>query len=121
MAELTKEYFDQQLDKIDKKLAKFATKQDLEEKVKNLVTKEEAKKFATKDDLKDLATKDDVLDLAKASETKAIRVDILGIKDELKEIKRDRDAYAKDIVRHDRQISMLTNNVKRLKAVVGIK
>ncbi len=112
MSEINREYIDQQIAKLtkywDKRLTYLATKDDL-------------KDFARKDDLKELATRDDQIELAKTSETKAIRIDILGLKDQLKEMNRDRDAYGKDITRHDKNISTLMGDVKRVKIAVGIK
>lgn len=65
--------------------------------------------------LANFATKDDLLELATQSEVKAMRVDINGIKEVLGEIRKDINAYGKDILRHDRQISRLINDVKQLK------
>lgn len=109
-------------------MAKFATKDDIKQikqEMAKFVTKDDLKQFATKDDLKQFATKEDLddlrLEMAKTSETKAIRVDILGVKDEIKEVRRDLDAYAKDILRHNRQNAMLIHDVKRLKSAIGIR
>ena len=70
MSELTKEYFDQTLDKRLKNITtkedldRFVAKQDLDKALnkatKGLATKEDLKHFATKQDLKGLATKSDL-------------------------------------------------------------
>lgn len=58
--ELTKEYFDQQLNTISKRLDTFITKDDLDQKLHTFATKEDLKSFATKEDLRTFATKDDL-------------------------------------------------------------
>jgi hypothetical protein len=58
--ELTKEYFDEQLNKMNRRMDLFATKED----IKGFATKEDIKGFATKEDLKNFATKDDLAKFA---------------------------------------------------------
>lgn len=69
-----------------KQFKNVATKDDLKDAIKGLITKEEAKNFATKDDLKDLVTKKDLdmrlVDFAKKGDLKtfATKDDIQGLR-----------------------------------------
>ncbi|MDQ3018761.1 MAG: hypothetical protein M3Q64_02735 [bacterium] len=72
--ELSKEYFDEQFNKLDVRLEtfatkddlkRFATKDDLDDRLKDFATKDDLANFATKDDLANFATKDDLKSFAR--------------------------------------------------------
>ena len=92
--ELTKEYFDSQLEKLNNRMDGFATKVDLES-------------LATKQDLESLATRDDL---------RTLKTDLDEIKLQLQKLSKrdleDSDAFAKDILDLKKRVATLERQLK---------
>jgi len=74
---------------IDKKLKRFATKDDL----KRFATKDDLKRFATKDDLKRFATKDDLKRFATKSDLWQLEERIDGLEEKISRLPTKNEFY----------------------------
>lgn len=102
--ELTKEYF-------DKQIRSLVSKEDLDQRLANVATKNDLERFATKDDLLRFATKDDLLELATKNDLASVRSDIAEVKELVERIDRrtdeDHRAALHDIDDLKRRVSVL--------------
>jgi DNA polymerase III delta prime subunit len=119
--ELTREYFDKQLQKLATKESLSATREALKELATNtrgLATKEALTDLATKDALKDLATKDDLKELAKSEELIAVREELVDIKKWIKriDVRDDEDTKAlfKDLSALKKKVDTLEGRFKKI-------
>lgn len=135
---LTKEYFEEHLEKtlqlrfkeFGEVLMKiFVTKDEFKEGLQGFATKEDLKKFATKDDLKGFATKEDLKKFAIKGDLKifATKEDLHDgmdtLRDELvimkDEILTSNDKIAKKLVKKEAEDAAVTHRMDRIEADFG--
>lgn len=107
MSELTKEIKEILEKVLDERLRNVATKDDLQQ----FITKEDAKAFATKNDLQKFATKDDLLEFPTKNEFYELKADVAEIKETVARIDKrdleDTNALARSISTINKQIKYL--------------